>query len=145
VVVVDVVEMTDEILDVVEVVEVEEEDEEEEEDVNGRTDDTLMAGLVSAGGRHSEKREERTSGCGGNRVWSWSGSGSRRSDDNRSHNGGRGLIVGIKGISSERIGSRLVTGRLGLSTVRVAVTLPRVERGMTTMFPGAAENVRHDL
>lgn len=133
-VVVDVVEMTDSILEVVEVVEVEEED--EEEDIDGRTDDTPMAGLVSARGRHSEKREERTSGCGGNRVWSWSGSGSRR-NDNRSHNGGRDLIVGIKGVCSEKIGGRLVTGRLVLSAVRVAVTLPHVERGMTTVSPGA--------
>jgi hypothetical protein len=108
VVVVDVVEMTDEILEeVVEVVEVEEGDEEEE----GGTDDTPTAGLVSAGGRH-EKRE-RTSGCGGHRVWSRSGSGSRRSDNRRRY-GRRGLIIRIEGVSGECIGGRLVTGRLVL-------------------------------
>lgn len=50
--------MTDEVLEVVEVVEVEEEDvdDDDDDDINGRTDDTPMAGPVSAGERHSEKR-----------------------------------------------------------------------------------------
>jgi hypothetical protein len=54
-----VVETTSEVSGVVEVVEVEEES--GEEDIDERVDDeSVVAGLVSAGERQSEKREERT-------------------------------------------------------------------------------------
>jgi hypothetical protein len=53
-----VVEATSEVSGVVEVVEVEESG---EEDIDERVDDeSVVAGLVSAGERQSEKREERT-------------------------------------------------------------------------------------